>query len=136
MKVVIDTNILISALIKDSITRRLIVKSGFQFNYPEMSFHELRKHKSLVLDKSGMSEVEYMDVLNDLLSYVNVIPDEAVTQTLEEAAKLMGKIDPDDVVFLAAALTLDAAIWSDDAHFDRQKRIKIFKTKEMARLFL
>ncbi len=46
---VIDTNILISALIRDSTTRKIIVKSGWEFYYPEISFHEVRKYKGLVL---------------------------------------------------------------------------------------
>lgn len=52
MKFVIDTNILLSALIRDSTTRKIIIKSGWSFYYPEMSFHEVRKYKGLVLEMS------------------------------------------------------------------------------------
>lgn len=66
MKVVVDTNILISALIKDSTARKLIVESNWKFYYPETSFHEIRKHKSLVLKKSGIDEEGYAKILNVL----------------------------------------------------------------------
>ena len=36
MRFVIDTNIILSALIKDSSTRKIILKSGWNFYYPEM----------------------------------------------------------------------------------------------------
>jgi predicted nucleic acid-binding protein len=56
MKLVIDTNILLSALIKDSTTRKIIIQSEWQLYYPEISFHEVHKYKQLVLEKSGLCE--------------------------------------------------------------------------------
>ena len=76
MRFIIDTNILLSALIKDSTTRKVIVKSGWDFYYPEMSFHEVRKYKELVLKKSGMSEKDYNKLLECILEHVNIVPDE------------------------------------------------------------
>ena len=52
MILVIDTNILLASLIRDSTTRKIIVESGWGFYYPEMSFHEVRKYKGLVLEMS------------------------------------------------------------------------------------
>ena len=49
MKIIIDTNVLLSALIKNSSTRTIIMESGWTFYYPEMSFHEVRKYKDLVI---------------------------------------------------------------------------------------
>ena len=106
MNLVIDTNILFSALIKDSITRKVLIKSGWKFHYPEMSFHEIHKYKMLVLEKSGMEEVEYTKLLSYLLVHVNIVPEEKTKQKLKEAREILGKIDPDDVVFLATALSL------------------------------
>ena len=33
----------------------------------------------------------------------------------------MNKIDPKDTPFIAAALATESDIWSDDAHFEKQK---------------
>ena len=132
MKVVVDTNILISALIKDSTTRKLIVESDWEFYYPETSFHEIRKHKSLILQKSGMNEEEYAKILNVLLSHIKIVPEKYINENLKEAAKLLAHIDPDDVVFLATALSLpDSVIWSDDRHFEKQDKVKVLKTEDL-----
>ena len=50
-----------------------------------------------------------------------------------KAKKVMEKIDEEDVVFVASALCLgkDTIIWSDDKDFDRQKEVKIIKTKDL-----
>ena|SRR3989338_121897 len=136
MILVVDTNILISALIRDSTTRKIIIKSGWDFYYPEKSFHEVREYKNLVLEKSGMSEQEYTEMLNHLLKHIQLVPEELIKQRLDEANKLLGKIDPDDVIFLATALSLDnSKIWSDDTHFEKQNKITVFKTKDIVKLF-
>ena len=134
MKVVIDSNVLISALIKDSTTRKLIVESDLEFYYPEISLHEIRKHRNLVIEKSGIGEQEYAKMLNVLLSRITLVPEEHIQQKLEEAANILNKIDPDDVVFLATALSMpDSVIWSNDKDFERQDKVKVLKTKEMVK---
>ena len=85
-----------------------------------MSFHEIREYKDLVIDKSGMNEKEYISLLNHLLKHVALVPEEQVKGKIGEAKELLGKIDPDDVIFLATTLSMDdSKIWSDDTHFEK-----------------
>ncbi|HLC96314.1 MAG TPA: PIN domain-containing protein [Candidatus Nanoarchaeia archaeon] len=136
MTLVIDTNILLAGLIKDSTVRKIIVESGWGFHYPEMSFHEVRKFKDLVLEKSGMSEEEYTELLNHLLQHITLVPEEQIKPKIEEADALLGKVDPDDVVFLATAVSIEnSKIWSDDPHLERQNKVRVFKTKHIVKLF-
>ena len=136
MKLVIDTNILLSALIKDSATRRVIVESGWNFYYPEMSFHEVRKYKCLVLKKSGMAEEDYAKLLQYLLEHIILIPDETITENLEKAKDIMAHIDPDDVVFVAASLSLNnSVVWTDDSDFEKQNKVQFLKSEQIIRLF-
>jgi predicted nucleic acid-binding protein len=136
MKVIIDSNILLSALIKDSKTREILVKFDWKFYYPEMSFHEIRKYKDLVLKKSSLDDNKYNLLINHLLKYIHFIPDEKIIEYLEEAKEIMMHIDPDDVVFIASALSITGSIiWSDDTHFEKQKKIKVLKTKSIVNLF-
>ena len=127
MILVIDSNILLASLIRDSTVRRIIVESGWGFFYPESSFHEIRKYKDLVLEKSGMSEEDYTELLNHLLKHIKLVPEEEIKGNMEEADKLLGKIDPDDVVFLATAFSIEnSKIWSDDPHLEKQDKIRVF----------
>jgi len=136
MKIVIDTNILLSALIKDSITRKIIVESEWDFYYPKMSLHEIRKYKDLVLGKSGMEEREYEELLTRLLEYVEIIPDENINKHLNEANQILSEIDPDDIVFVATAISIeDSIIWSDDGDFEKQDKIKVLETEDVIDLF-
>jgi predicted nucleic acid-binding protein len=59
-----------------------------------------------------------------------------VEEHLERAKSIMLKIDPKDVVFIAVSLAFEnSVIWSDDKDFDRQKDIKVIRTKQFAKLF-
>jgi len=136
MNFVIDTNILISALIKDSVTRKIIIESGLNFYYPKISFYEIQKHKQLVLKKSRMSEKQFNDVLNILLDNVILVSEYQFADSLGKANDLIGKIDINDVVFLACALSLNSEIWSDDKHFQKQKNVKVLTTQEFIKRFL
>ena len=136
MNFVIDTNILISALIKDSVTRKIIIESGLNFYYPKISFYEIQKHKQLVLKKSRMSGKQFNDVLNILLDNVILVSEHQFTDSLDMANNLIGKIDINDVVFLACALSLNLEIWSDDKHFQKQNEVKVLTTQEFIKRFL
>ncbi|MFW5847266.1 MAG: PIN domain-containing protein, partial [Nanoarchaeota archaeon] len=89
MKIIIDTIVFLSALIKDSSTRRIIMESGWEFYYPEISFHEVRKYKELVIKKSKLTEEEYTNLVTTLLKYIKLIPDEQIISNLEEAKRIL-----------------------------------------------
>ena len=136
MKIVIDTNIIISALLKDSTTRRIILDSKWNFYYPEISLQEIRRHKELILKKSGMKEEAYAKTLDKIFMHIKMVPGEQANLRLKEAIIQLQDIDPDDVIFLATALSIEGAvIWSEDIHFEKQNKVKVFKTKEIISLF-
>ncbi len=136
MKIIIDVNVLFSALIRDSTTRTILVKSGFDFYFPEPSLHKIRKYKEYILEKTGLREEEYTQLLGLLFKYIKLIPTEQIEKNWEQAKQIMGHIDEEDVTFIAAALgTSESIIWSDDSDFDKQQKIAVFKTKDIVLLF-
>ena len=66
MKLVIDSNVLISALIKDSITRKIIFESKLKFYYPAISLHEIKKHRELIINKSGLKFITLSNIFVSL----------------------------------------------------------------------
>ncbi len=132
MKIILDVNKIISALIKDSLSRKIIKESGLDFYFPAPSFKKIEKYKNYIIEKAGIGEEEFFVLLGRLFLYINLISKEEIAGYWNEAKSVMEKIDFEDVVFIASALCYkDAVIWSDDKHFDKQNRIKILKTKDM-----
>ena len=132
MKVILDVNVILSALIRDSTARKIILNSEFDFYFPEPSLHKIRKYKDYILEKSGLTEEEYDKLMATLFKYIKLVPTEEIEKNWDEAKKIMEHIDPEDVVFIAAALSIsDSLIWSDDRHFEKQNEVKAMKTKDM-----
>jgi len=135
MNLVIDTNVFISALIKEGLTRELIVHSLFNLFIPEQELIEIKRYENLISKKSGKPINEIRDLIRKLLKHVNIIRNDLLLVYRSKAHNIMGKIDKDDVPFIAGALYLNCPIWSDDKHFQKQKEIKILTTKEILDLY-
>ena len=55
MKIVIDTNMIIAALVKDSKAREVIMSNKFGFVSPDFVLEEVNKYKDEICKKSGLS---------------------------------------------------------------------------------
>jgi predicted nucleic acid-binding protein len=130
--VVLDANVFVSALLKDSETRRILISSDDVFLFPEIILEEIEKNRDELLKKSGLTSDVFDGLINRLLNYVSVIPSEILLPYREEACKIIGAVDVKDVPYIAAALAFEGTvIWSNGRHFEKQTRIKVFKTKDM-----
>lgn len=135
MKLVVDTNVLLSALIADSVTRTLLGAVDDPLVTPVGLKRELCRHGELVREKSGLSETELEELTNRLLGHVEFVPDSELEAFREEAAEELADVDPDDVIFLAAALAVDGGIWSDDRHLREQDLVPVVTTEDVFRAF-
>jgi len=135
MNIVIDSNVLFSAMIKDSITRRIILEYDGIFLFPSFIFQEMEKHKEELLIKSGMDIKDFNEILGIILKKVIIIPEEVLFQYRDEALEIIRDIELDDVLFIACALAYnDSIIWSDDKKLKEQTKIKIINTNEFIEL--
>jgi predicted nucleic acid-binding protein len=131
VKLVVDTNVFVSALISDSATRRLLRSVDEGLVAPEMLQYELERHDELVRKTSGLTRTELDVLVRGLLEHVELLPAEALDPYRDPAANAMGDVDPDDVIFLATALAVGGAIWSDDLHFREQNLVPVVATRDV-----
>ncbi|MBI2147401.1 PIN domain-containing protein [Candidatus Woesearchaeota archaeon] len=136
MRIVIDSNILLAALIKDSATRKIILKYGGSFLFPEIIFEEVEKYKPDLLRKSGMDEKEFNELFGVLLRKVMIVPTEILSLYYDESEKLARIAEsPEDQLFFACAMAYpDTVIWSNDKRLKKQTVVKIITTGEMISL--
>jgi len=134
MKLVIDTNSIISALIKNGISRRIIVSPAIQFISPDHTLKEISNYKKMICKKAKITSNELDILFNLIFEYIAIIPKEEYEDFFDSAKKLID--DMDDVPFIALCLASKAdGIWSDDDHFKTWKGITIFRTRELALAF-
>lgn len=135
MKLVIDTSILISALIKDSVTRELLLSPSMEFFLPEYALEEIETHKGKICRLSGLNKNEVDILLSVLLENITIVQASQIRPYLKKAQKIIGPTDPFDVPFVALALSVENdGIWSNDRHFENIKEVKLWKTSELLKL--
>ncbi|MDO8538011.1 MAG: PIN domain-containing protein [archaeon] len=131
-KIVVDANIIFSAIIKDSTTRYLIGHSeDIELVTPSFIVLEILNH----LDEfSKRFEVKkhYLQKLADKifeLGEIKIIEPAFYSEYEQQALELIN--DPKDSSYLALALKLNCPIWSNDKDFKKQNRIKVYSTQEL-----
>ena len=136
MRIVIDSNALVAALIKDSTTRRIILEYEGLFLFPEVIFEEVEKYKSDLLIKSRMEEKEFNKLLELILRKVTIVPTEFLDPYYDESDTLSKSVESsEDQLFFACALAHpDSVLWSNDKKLRRQTKVKIITTLEIINL--
>ena len=133
MKIVLDSNILFSAIIKDSKTRRIILEYEELFLFPQYIFEEMEEHMDELLKKSKLSNQNFNTLLTILLRKVAIIPNEVLLPYRQRALDVVKNIDKDDILFIACALAYpDSIIWSNDKKLKSQKTVKVLNTEEIS----
>ena len=135
MKLVVNTNRIIAALIRNSTSRRILLSDKFEFLTVGVTKSEIEEHKQEIIDKAKVTEEEFNKIFSLMFSKIFVVSDVTIESKMEEAKQIMDNIDPDDTPFIALALSVENdGVWSDDKHFQQQNRIQIWKTDVLIKL--
>jgi predicted nucleic acid-binding protein len=132
MKLVIDTNRLVAALIKSSVTREIILSDKFDLYSPDYILTEIERNRDFIIKKAKINIKDFEEILLTLLYHIHLVPFKEFKDNYMEAFKIMSEVDPDDTTFLALGLTLKVdGIWTEDNDFNNQKILKVYSTKDL-----
>jgi predicted nucleic acid-binding protein len=129
--VVVDTNILFSALVsrRSRIRETLLVEAGLSFCCPRFIFSELFKHKERVVAATDLSEAELLDALNSLFAHMQFVDESTIlVGDWVEARRLCSGIDEKDTPFVALAIHLNARLWTEDNELKTGLRARGFNS--------
>ena len=133
MDLVVDANILISALIKEGAAAKLLFSDKFHLFTAEFILMEVAKHKSELLEKTERTVEDFEKVLDIFQKRISLIPLDELVPFIELADKISP--DPDDVPYFALALKLNCSIWSNDKDLkENQTVVRVYPTHELMRL--
>lgn len=129
MRLVIDANVLFSALIKDSFTARLIFEESLELYSASFVVDEFMKYEDLLLRKTHRTREEFITVLHQLHEIISVVREEGYSAFMERAIE----ISPDerDASYFALALRLGCGIWSNDKKLQEQDVVDVYTTSEL-----
>ena len=118
MKLVIDTNILISTLMKsDGIVGSILLRD--LHDVEKLSCYylyvEIFSKKDKILKISKLDEKDLLDLLYIVIRQVNFINENQISdENWHKAKDLTDDIDIKDISFVALALETDAYLWTGD----------------------
>ncbi|MEW6748691.1 MAG: PIN domain-containing protein [Candidatus Micrarchaeota archaeon] len=129
MRLAVDTNVLISALMSKGGTFEAIVLGDLDLSVPEHSIGEIERNKGVLKERMGVSEEEFRLALDIILSHVMVVPREEYA-AMEPRAK---EISPDkkDFPFFALALAKRMPLWTNEKRLKKQDAVEVYGTKEV-----
>lgn len=132
MDLVVDANVIIAAIIKESTSYALLFREDFRLYTTEYIFTEIEEHKEEILKKTKKTESDFYKLIETLKRRISLVPLEELVPYLDKAEQICP--DPDDVVYFALALKLNCAIWSNDKDLKEQNRIRIYYTHDLVKI--
>ena len=128
MDLVIDSNILFAALLKESGTSDILFKHVLYA--PEFIFEEFRKYKDYLKGKTKRNEENFNEMFELFERNVILIPKKEIEPFMEKAKRISP--DEKDIVYLALALKLKCALWSNDKYLkEKQNAAQVYSTEEL-----
>jgi len=112
LRVVVDTNKIIAALVKPGRVRMLLLALAEKPLTPGYSRSEIMEHRGEILRKTGYNPRELDKALQLVYKYIKET--EPGREYIEEARVIAGRFDVKDTPFIALALQEDAVVWTND----------------------
>ena len=121
MKIVIDTNIVFSALLsKNNQFRRVIYNQSLEIFTCNFLFIEIFKNKDKLLKITSLTENELLKQLSNIFSKIKFMHEEIIPKEIyKKAFNLCKDIDETDTPFIALSLFLNIPLLTGD------KKLKI-----------
>ena len=130
MKVIVDTNIIFSALLReDNKYANMLIKSDDNHDFYGVYFTivELFKHKERIIKYSKLNEDEVLEVLYELLKHIHIINNDIISiAAWKQAVNLVHDVDMKDVPHVALTIELEGKLWTNDVELKNGLRAKGF----------
>ena len=131
MKIIVDTNIVFSAILNSNSRIGKILlnsKDHFQFfscNYLQV---EIRRHRNNLLKLTKLTEVQLSELELLVTQKITYIDERLIPKDLLVKTEIQLKtIDPNDTVFVALTKRLEGKLWTGDMRLYNGLKAKRFK---------
>ncbi len=125
MKIVIDANIIFSALIKGNPIYIKILNNVDAYA-PDFIFIELEKYERRILKKTSNRQ-KLREIIHKIFKKISIIPKIGLTRAnIKKAYNLCKDVDEKDTPYVALSLELDAYLWTNDKKLVNNLRKKGF----------
>ena len=131
MKIVVDTNIVFSAILNSSSRIGKILlnsKEHFQFYTCDYLRTEIQRHRNRLLKLTKLSDDELSELEGLVTSHITFIDERLLPQELLLSTEtLLKSIDPNDTPFVALTIHLEGKLWTGDMQLYKGLKLKRFR---------
>lgn len=131
MKLVIDTNIVFSAILNSSGNiAKILYHAGVNYEFYSCDFlkQELALHRYKIQKLTKLSQSECQELIDLVTSKITFIDERLLPQdSWQTAYDLIGQVDAKDMPFVALSSNLKAYLWTGDKVLSRALIKKNFK---------
>ncbi len=118
IKVIVDTNIVFSAILNSSgrIGKVLLNSRGvFHFVSCKYMLTEIDRHLIKLQTLTGLELIELNEIINSITGRINLIGEEFISKAnIVEAETLTNDVDFNDLLFIGLAIELKGRLWTGD----------------------
>ncbi|MEP7229320.1 MAG: PIN domain-containing protein [Ginsengibacter sp.] len=142
MKIVVDTNIVFSAILNSNSTiGKILLRSNEHLQFYSCNYLriEIKKHRVKLLRLTRLSEAALIELEEIVTQKITFIDERLIPKTLlEKAQKRLQNIDENDTLFVALTDLLNGKLWTGDIQLynglKRKKYNEILLTSELSLL--
>jgi putative PIN family toxin of toxin-antitoxin system len=139
VRVVVDTNIVFSAILNSSgLIGELLLDSNDQFEFyaPDFLEQELAKYLPKLMKATSMNDRQVAISIRQILNKIKIISSEIIhPEAWISAYELTRAVDEKDTPFVAVAISLNAILWTGDkklaAGLGNQSDLRILNSREL-----
>ena len=143
-KIIIDTNILFSALLNtDSRIGQILINGKRYYNFyaPEYIREEIIEHKDKIKTIAKLSDDDFIELYELILRNITILNHTLIpTNIYKKAENLCETIDMDDTIFVAVAEFTRGKLWTGDKKLlnglSEKGYKRLIKTEEIYRDFI
>jgi len=124
LRIVVNTSIIISALMKKRSVAYLVLTSlEHEYFIPAHALTEVLEHIDEIMEQSELTPLEVIERMLVILERITIVEEDEVKKRLGEAVKIMGNRDIKDAPFVAALMAIGAdAVLSYDEDFSEVEK--------------
>ena len=134
MRLVIDANILVAALLKDATTRQILLIENIEFFAPESLSLEIKSllNNPKIRKRLKLTDRDLYDLTFAILSRVTLFPEKSFAAFIRQSIPLVTHIE--DAPYIALSLALKIPLWSNDSALQEQTSVNVYTTPEVIKL--
>lgn len=135
MKLVVDAEVVFAALMSRGYTFGMIKRlsdEGHELLAPDYLQEEIERRKDKIQKFSGLTTSGLDFVLGLLFERIKLLSKSKYQSNIKMANSIAPH--PVDIPYFALALATEASIWSNEKGFKKQKKIKVYSTKDIKKL--